>query len=248
VTARGGSSVTWTEIGRSETSPTENKVRKEVKLDSYYVVVGFEVNKPEALVDGTHDLSIDYGHAFFYLVKNGKIVIAFSFGPDGPGKVGWFGKGDRIIRNEYNFGALLKDGSRNSRPGTPDYPITERVRAFQIKLSLGQAKRLEIETKKLRSEIFSQETQYNAIMNDTCAETAKEILDDAGIETPSGYGPVKHSQILPFSISYSVNPYKWHENFRVGGYQERTYKPDVVPSDWHPPIGITDPIFGANAK
>jgi hypothetical protein len=238
----------WTKIGQSETSPIDNKVRKEVQLDSYYVVIGFEVNRSHAYVDGTHDLAVDYGHAFFYLVKNTLIARVFSFGPNGPGKVGWIDKGgQRWMRNRYNTGAILKDGTTTSRPATPNYAISEPVRAFRILLSFGQAKRLEQEVDKARSQIMNQQIKYNAMFNDTCAETAKEVLDDSGIETPSGYGTVKHSGILQLPLSYSVNPYQWHRDFKASGYKEVQYKPDK-PGAWLPPIGTVDPVFGGKTN
>lgn len=36
----------WVSAGSSQTSPVENKIRAQVSIDSYYVVVGFEVNNP----------------------------------------------------------------------------------------------------------------------------------------------------------------------------------------------------------
>ena len=67
----------WMEIGRSTTTATTNTKRKEVKVDDYYLVVGFEVNEPAAFKNGTQDLAIDYGHAFFYVVKNNVISKVF---------------------------------------------------------------------------------------------------------------------------------------------------------------------------
>lgn len=78
----------WIPVGSSQTSPIENMKRTHVALDSYYVVIGFEVNRLEAYKNDVHDLALDYGHAFFYLVKNTKIMNSFSFGPWGVGKVG----------------------------------------------------------------------------------------------------------------------------------------------------------------
>jgi hypothetical protein len=65
----------------------DHKKRAEVTLDSYYLVVGFEVNFPKAFVNQVHDLHVDYGHAFFYLVKNSKIEKSFSFGLTSPAKL-----------------------------------------------------------------------------------------------------------------------------------------------------------------
>ena len=224
MTAGHDCSSSWTKIGQSRTTPVNNTNRAEVMLDIFYLVVGFEVNYPKAFVNEVHDLSVDYGHAFFYFVKNTKIIKSFSFGPAGEGKTGWLGKGEQagFGRNAYNTGAIKKDGYRNSRPGTPDFPIRELVKAFRISLSSEQAKKLEIMTEKARLEILNGDIPYTAMLNDTCGETAKEVLDSAGIITPSGSGLVKHSKILDFPIAYAVNPYKWHKDFR-DKYKETSY-------------------------
>lgn len=240
----GTESAGWTQVGQSRTSPIDNKKRAEVALDSYYLVVGFEVNYPKAFVNEVHDLAVDYGHAFFYLVKNSKVIKFFSFGPAGPGKIGWFNKGEQpgFGRNAYNVGAFKKDGYRNSRPGTPDYRISELVKAFRISLSLEQARKLEAETDKARLQVLDGDIRYNATLNDTCAETAKEVLDSAGVPTPSGSGLVKHSGILNFPVAYAVNPYKWHEDFR-GKYREESYEKRGS-GPWVLTVGKDDPIFG----
>ncbi len=217
---------TWEEIGRSTTSPTENTRRKEVAVDDYYVVVGFEVNDPKAFVNDVQDLGIDYGHAFFYVVKNRVVVRVFSFGPAGAGKVGWFNQGNAENPNAYNRGAVLKNGYQNSRPGTADYRITDKVSAFKIPIGISQGVQLIKATDKARSEIANGRQRYTAYMNDTCAETARDIIGSAGIDTPSGSGIVRHSGIgiasgkavgTPFGdvvVGFTaVNPYMWHKNF-----------------------------------
>jgi len=243
MSANGGQAETWTKIAQSSTSPIENRRRVDVNLDNYYLVVGFEVNKPSAFVDDVHDLAVDYGHAFFYMVKNFSIIAFFSFGPDGLGKIGWFDKGGtQFEENIYNVGAFKKDGYVNSRPGTPDYAISERVKAFRLALTLRQALDLKVKLKEVRSKIYRGEIRYSALMNDTCAETAKDILEDAGIPTPSGSGAVKHSAMLKFPVAYAVNPYKWHKNFKAQ-YNEEIFKLDGI-LKWLPSIGDADPIFG----
>lgn len=225
----------WVRIGSSETSPTENKIRAQVFLDSYYVVVGFEVNDPKAFKDDIQDLSVDYGHAFFYLVKNLVIKKSFSFGPNGPGKHGLFNTG-RVT-------TYKKDGRQNGRPATADYSITEPVKAFKISIAAQQAVKLEREIDKIRAQIYAGSVEYSALMNDTCAETAKEVLDDADVETPSGSGWVKHSGMLRFPLVYAANPYKWHKNFKAS-HSERNFDPGAL-GEWIPVPGERDPIFGA---
>lgn len=108
--------------------------------------------------------------------------MVFSFGPDGPGKNGWLNKGNKIP-----LPAPLKNSYNNSRPGTADYHITEPVKAFKIKLTLKQGLALEEATMKARDNIKSGKIRHTAYSNDTCAETAREILSEAKIENPSEY-------------------------------------------------------------
>jgi hypothetical protein len=237
----------WKSVAASTTTPIANKKRKEVELiDSYYVVVGFEVNNPAAFVGNTHDLAEDYGHAFFYTVRNNIIQQRFSFGPNGPGKIGWFDSGgrNRGAPNNYDIGAILKDGYKNARPGTPDYGISERMKLFKITMTKKQAEKLEEKTIKLRKEIIGGKQKYTAYINDTCAETARDLLSKSGVDTPSGSGKVKHSGIVDFPIAYATNPYMWHKNFMAAGFKELVYEADQRP--WLPPLGSQDPIFSAS--
>lgn len=224
----------WVSVGSSQTSPVENKIRAQVSIDSYYVVVGFEVNNPKAFVNGIHDLAVDYGHAFIYLVKNIEIAGVISFGPNGVGKIGWFNRGRTMTSK--------KDGQQNGRPATADYPVREAVKAFRITVSKKQAAQLLKEIKELRKEIYEGDVEYSALMNDTCAETVKEVLDDADIETPSASGWIKHSKVLSFRFVYAANPYKWHKQFKES-YTETGYTPDAL-GEWVPTVGEEDRIFG----
>lgn len=250
----------WKEIGRSTTTPTTDTKRKEVTVDDYYVVVGFEVNKPSAFTDEVLDLAIDYGHAFFYVVKNKEVSRLFSFGPSGAGKTGWLDKGDSRNPNAYNTGALLKNGYQNARPGTPDYGISELVTAFKVPLTTSQGIKLEVETDKVRGEIVAGRQKYAAYMNDTSAEIARDVLDSAGVDTPSGSGIVRHSGmgiaiatvvdagiIGKYRIGFTaVNPYMWAKNFKSSGRESRSYSPPVDPAtggQWRPIVGASDPIF-----
>jgi hypothetical protein len=242
--------VQWTEIGRSITSPTKNTERKEVRVDDYYVVVGFEVNNPEAFVNDVQDLGAHslaygngFGHAFFYIVKNRVVSKVFSFGPSGVGKVGWFdaGAGDTEPSNKYNS-APIKDGVKNARPGTPDYGISEVVKAFKIPLTLKQGISLERETEEMRQKIIKGKQKYTVYMNDTCAETARDVLSEAGIDTPGGKGAIKDSSaVVKFPLVYATNPYMWHKNFKASGREElsgklRSPNPSLL-------LGFGDPLL-----
>lgn len=234
----------WKEVGRSVTSDPKNTTRKEVKLDDYYVVVGFEVNNALAFVDDTQDLGVDYGHAFFYEVKNGVISRVFSFGPMSAGKVGWNGKGGPdFMPNGYNRGAILKDGYKNARDGTPDYGISEKITAFKIPLTIKQGLALEKEADAMRKKIIDKKQKYTAYLNDTCAETARDVLDDAGIDTPGGSGWIKHSGVASFALVKAVNPYMWHKNFAKSSYKTGVFMPPKTTDQWTPPVGQGDPIF-----
>lgn len=233
MTTNSNASKFWFAVGSSKTSAPENNIRAQVLLDSYYVVIGFEVNNPKAFINDTHDLAKDYGHAFFYLVKNKSIESFFSFGPAGMGKVGWFNRGRTMTSK--------KDGQQNARPATSDYGITEIVKAFKIAVTRKHALALVQEVSKMKIEIQEGKVKYSALMNDTCAETAKEVLDEAGVETPSGSGWIKHSGKMNVPIAYAVNPYMWHKNLK-SNYVESIFKIDVE-GEWIPAIGEDDPIF-----
>lgn len=237
MTANHKTADSWFSIGSSQTSPIENKIRAQVSLDTYYIVVGFEVNNPKAFVDEIHDLAQDYGHAFFYLVKNKTIKSLFSFGPAGMGKFGLLNRGGAMTS--------VKNGVQNGRPATADYGITEPVKAFKMGLTKRQAEMVEHEVKKIRIEIYSGSVEYSALVNDTCAETAKEVLDDADVQTPKGSGWIKHSSKLSVAVAYAVNPYQWHNDFKAR-YPEMNFNPDVE-GEWLPVVGEDDPIFGVPA-
>jgi hypothetical protein len=229
----------WAQIGRAVTSPMERTDRAIVNIGPPYVVVGFEVNQTEAFTLDTintldykimklagvgekhwvHHLDKDYGHAFFYVVSYGVVVKFFSFGPAGAGKIGWSNRGSRTPGepNAWNQGAVLKDGYANSRPGTPDYGISEITKLFKISLTKDQYKRLIKETNRIREKIKKGEEKYTAYVNDTCAETARDVLDAAGISTPSGSGFVNQSG-APWV--HAINPYMWHHRFKEAGYHE----------------------------
>jgi hypothetical protein len=135
----------------------------------------------------------------------------------------------------------LKDGSKNSRPGNPDYGITEEIKAFKIVLTLKQGLKLATVTDDMRTKITSGKQKYTAYMNDTCAETARDLLSDAGISTPSGSGAVKYSSLIDWPVAYATNPYMWHKNFKASGHAELSGKlrnPD--PSKL---IGSGDPLL-----
>lgn len=253
----------WQEYGVAETNPTSNKERAEIEVDEYYVVVCFEVNNPEAYVNETQDLAVDYGHAFFYIVKNGLVSNVFSFGPAGDGKDGWFNQGNNveIDRTPYgveppspsvfNRGAIVKDSYKNARQGTASYAVERdettgliaAVSAFAFLITLSQGRLLEVKTEEMIKRIDGGIEKYSAIANDTCAETARDLLSDSGIETPSGSGEIKHSDFLNFPIAYAVNPYKWHSNFlkKFGKNAQAIFTPPWGP--WLPQKGARDPIF-----
>jgi hypothetical protein len=243
----------WAKIGEVTSTPSGGKKGKEVKVDDYYVVVGFEVNNPAAFVNDAQDLAIDYGHAFFYVVKNLLIERVFSFGPKGGGKVGWFNAGNSSDPNWADTGAVLKDGYQNARPGTPDYRISEEVSAFKMPLTATLGVRLVEETEAQRQRVISGKQRYTAYMNDTCAEEARDVLSSAGVASPEGAGIVRHSGMGIATGTYvdtrlgrylvgftAVNPYMWHKNFKASAYASSGYTP---PPAWLPAVGAADPIF-----
>jgi hypothetical protein len=233
---------TWTEVAKSFTSDINNTQRKVVPVDVHYLVVGFEVNSPTAFKDEVHNLDDDYGHAFFYTVKNGLVTGIFSFGPAGDGKVGWLNKGGSArTPNAWNSGALFKDGYADSRLGTADYAVGEATKLFKLSLTQEQHDNLQAAMVKWRKRIESGAEKYTAYINDTCAETAKSVLDDADIETPSGKGAISK---FGYNVFYGTNPYRWHADFLKAGYREVIQEPRR--DEWKAKylLGKSDPAAG----
>ena len=137
----------------------------------------------------------------------------------------------------------FKDGRKNARPATANYLIREKVTAFKIPISAKKAEKLQAEVTKVRDEIDSGQMMYAVYMNDTCAETARDILDDADIKTPSGSGLISVGFL---SIAYAVNPSKWHDNLKkdIGGEKVYSFLPTSLP--WLPEPDTEDPIFSEN--
>ncbi|ENV08082.1 hypothetical protein F966_03944 [Acinetobacter higginsii] len=221
-------------------SAPDKPVTKIVTQD-YIITVGFEVNHPDAFVSKkngivfksdelTQLLDVDYGHAFFYVTKNDIVEVFFSFGPSGAGKDGWFGQGGmtRGAPNNWNYGAAVKDGYASSRSGTPDYAITEKTHLYRMFVSETFGKKIIESTNKVRKEILAGGQKYTAWVNDTCAETAYDILVDYISNLPKGSGPVYKSGAITLNV---INPYMWHHNFTKSKFAN----PEIV----YPRVGAT---------
>lgn len=207
----------WKKKGDAITNETNNKNRKIIKIQAPYVVVGFEVWTPPgtAFVNLVHNIDKSngghYGHAFFYLVEKEKIVRLFSFGPAGLGKTGWFDLGTQLAI--ANKGAVIKDGRADTRPSTANYPIDEDTKLFRVDITSGQANKLKTAIDKFAKDIKEEKEPYTVWINDTCAETARDLLIKANIKTPEGSGKVKAPKIGEIPLITMVNPYMWHHNF-----------------------------------
>ncbi len=144
----------------------------EVNAQQIYVVVGFGVNNPAAYRDGISYLSTDPGHAFLYTVRNNKVTRIFSFGP-------------------------LTHGDFLNTPGTPDYGMDYPTRLFKVPVSATQMDSVEATVDVYRKQVIEGAMLYRGISNDTCAETARQILTESGVDTPNGTGPVSAEKQLP---------------------------------------------------
>lgn len=202
----------------SRTLPMISNNQVQVISNQYYLVIGFEVNYlATAFVNNTQNLNIDYGHAFFFTVQNGKIVTVHSFGPKG-----------LATPTEAEEKAGI-DRFSGKRSGTINYPITEVSRLYKFKIRKSQLSAIKKHADKFKKKVISGEEKYTAYMNDTCAEAAKDVLDDADIDTPSGKGyittPSGTANFLfeptyidgwkvPATGAMFVNPYSWYDQFK----------------------------------
>lgn len=187
--------------GQTATPPSQGGVNVQpvniTRPPKYILTVGFEVNYPDAFVNGVQDLSVDYGHAFFYITRDDVVTVFFSFGPRGLGQGGKF-------TNEYN----------GRRPGNTSYVITEITELYRLTITEKQANDVKTAADKFTQKVNAGKEFYDASMNDTCAETARDILAEGGVSTPNGSGPVKGGGVDWATTHGSfVNPYKWNFDF-----------------------------------
>ncbi|WP_146000675.1 hypothetical protein [Chimaeribacter coloradensis] len=241
------------QLSTGQTSPASNggeinTQKVAITKNKYILSVGFEVNRPKAFINDTQDLSVDYGHAFFYTTENHKTRTFFSFGPNSLGEPG-------KITNEYN----------GKRKATTNYPITEIAQIFRFKITKSQLEKIEEVSKKFTLKVKEEKEFYNASQNDTCAETARDILTEAGIQTPDGSGHVigtgsKIADVIAFAEI--VNPYMWHKGFNEkyaypvlyygpGGKENLNSSKDnlliEVQPEWYLNYGDDDPLMLTSA-
>lgn len=134
------------------------------------------------------------------------------------------------------------------RPGTADYSIGEDTKLFRLKLTKEQADILVKETDRVRNEIRDRKQLYTAYVNDTCAETAQDILKTA-IVVPDGAGIVRAAHIgtiLGYDIWLQpkftmVNPYMWHKNFKKQ-YTEISQHINTISHNVLKTVGDPDPL------
>lgn len=210
----------WRKAGGSATSSVQNKKRKEVLVESKYgLTSGFEVNYPEYFKDDIQQIGGpgypppgdgDYGHAFFYLTKNGVVTCFFSFGPGGGGEAKRIGVPFTDIQSP-DLNPIPMHA--RARPGDASYPISEPVTAFRLKLTQAQEESIHKEAERIRKQIKSGEQKYTAWVNDTCAETARDIIKKTIPNIPEGSGQVRVDGAL--SRVKLVNPYMWHKNMSM---------------------------------
>lgn len=184
-----------------------NVVAVKISRESKYILtVGFETNYPDAFYNNTLNLSVDFGHVFFYVTRREALSsfdivdTFFSFGPAG------YGENGKII-NEYN----------SKRPGDTAFLIKEVSQMFRLRISKEQGEKIKAKTSQFTYAVDTQQIFYNASTNDTCAETARDILSSCGVPTPDGHSAVIGTgNLLADIITYNlamVNPYMWFKNF-----------------------------------
>lgn len=190
----------------------------EVEVDDYYVVIGIEANVHEAYQMEKVTFSnkkekhqflsgpnLDWGHAFFYVVKNEEVQCFFSFGPSAGKKMGE----NRVIGNS----------------ATCQYPIGEVAQLYVLKINAFDADIIKSKVtnvyKKTNNQYYdfeseewrdvnSNDKKYRALTNETCAKEAYLILS-AGLgknKIPDAKGYIKIYGISKNAIC----PYAWNEN------------------------------------
>ena len=218
-----------TSSAATQAKPENNKI---IKISNeYYLIIGFEVNLLKSLIingktyerafnkaTNTQDLTVEdgYGHNYFITVKNGVVDTFFSFGPGVDQNAGTPQQIQDSALANPNFLERRKgiDEYSGKRPGNTEYTITETSQLFKFKISKEQLDSIRLHANNFKLQVVAQEEKYTAYKNDTCAETAKDILDLANISTPSGKGHVHTPSDLANKLIRNktyVTPYSWYD-------------------------------------
>jgi len=166
--------------GQMKSTNGDNVNIVEQKISSFVLVIGFEVNNKVAYdkASNTQDLSVDDGHAFFYISYKKLIYSCFSFGP-----------ADAMDKNHMTLMGRVVGmfyPPATDRPATLNFAIDERTQLFRFDISKAQAEAIKEQVDKFQAEIVAHEQYYSVYKNDTCAAMARKVLLDAHIKTPDG--------------------------------------------------------------
>lgn len=166
--------------GQMKSTNGDNVNIVEQKISSFVLVIGFVVNNTAAYdkASNTQDLSIDDGHAFFYISYKKLIYSCFSFGP-----------ADDMDKNHMTLlgrvvGMFYPPAT--DRPATLNYKINKKSKLFRFDISKAQAEAIKEQVDKFQAKVTAFEQYYSAYKNDTCAAMARKVLLDAHIKTPEG--------------------------------------------------------------
>jgi len=166
--------------GQMKSTNGDNVNIVEQKISSFVLVIGFEVNNKVAYdkASNTQDLSVDDGHAFFYISYKKLIYSCFSFGPM-----------DEMDKNHMTIMGRVVGlfyPPATDRPATLKFPISKESKLFRFDISKAQAKAITEQIDKFQAQVTAHEQYYSVYKNDTCAAMARKVLLDAHIKTPEG--------------------------------------------------------------
>ncbi|PJG84209.1 hypothetical protein, partial [Conservatibacter flavescens] len=203
--------------------------------DRYYLVIGFEVNKPEVynelileddydssvkITVNMHDVLSDPGHAFMYLVKNKSATIFFSLGPiiNDSERLLEINTEQRVPTKVVNalfrhnpIATTLAYVAANAKQrmygrGTSDYRIPEKTKLFKFPIKQEQYSQLYERTRQYKNDIENGVKFYNITNNFTCASVVREIIGTTIPDFPWGRSAVLIGHIR------AINPYALYQD------------------------------------
>lgn len=158
------------------------------------------------------------------MTKNGIVEFFFSFGPNG-----------------YAVPTKVTDEYSGERPGDTEYPISEVTQLFRQKITEQQALKVQKKADEFKSRVNAGLENYYVLMNDTCAETARDIIVSGGIPTPEGDSPVKGGGIDKVTTKFNfVNPYAWYYNHMLSVRLKNLIYNLEGPKKSYGPYGVTN--------
>ena len=211
--------------GQDQAVTSADKPITTTVYDSYYVAIMVDAAHPEKAFKLKAKVTYDAG------IEGGKTTFPYNYhdpipSEGEPGHMLYYVVKNKIIQAVFSLGPRDPSNALNGIRGlaTADCSMKAMCYAFKFDLSSDKAMKLINDTNKKRKLVADGELKYNALVNDTCASVALDILRPYLPQLPKGKGPTG-----TINITFNaVTPYWLFEDFKKVGTPYRIYPTNKI--------------------